>query len=205
MSRRQHSDARFNIRDENVEVLGKGYEAIAFRYKDKPNIIKMIGSDDDIKEIPYAQYVLLSKKYFRENPYFPRVFQVSKTEVSQDITDPNEHEWTTPKNVYMFKMEELEPLDTISADQLTAMYNRTFGSEPIAISAHVIADSVERLLRGRPPIKGTDPLLIKAVDLIKKVQARTKANIDLHIGNMMVRRTSVGPQLVITDPLVKFI
>jgi len=50
-----------------------------------------------------------------------------------------------------------------------------------------------------------DPLLKQAIMFIKKINIQMNKKIqifDIHEGNIMVRRTPAGPQLVITDPLV---
>ena len=46
-----------------------------------------------------------------------------------------------------------------------------------------------------------DPHLLAAIEFIKKVAREENYGTDLHADNIMVRRTSVGPQIVINDPL----
>jgi hypothetical protein len=46
-----------------------------------------------------------------------------------------------------------------------------------------------------------DPKLLQSMDLIKRLMAKHPFQDDLHVNNLMIRRTSLGPQMVINDPL----
>lgn len=53
------------------------------------------------------------------------------------------------------------------------------------------------------PDKIADPNLVQAIRLIRQVVSSNDVfGLDIRADNCMIRNTSVGPQLVITDPIV---
>jgi len=68
----------------------------------------------------------------------------------------------------------------------------------------IIAEFLDNAVKGHKSdllAQIKDPMLKQALMLIKKLLSQGGHGRDIHYGNIMVRRTSVGPQLVITDPL----
>ena len=63
----------------------------------------------------------------------------------------------------------------------------------------VIEKLIHKMIINRPPggIKITDKRLLEAIELLKKYQDRA---LDLHMENVMLRRSPYGLQLVISDP-----
>jgi hypothetical protein len=104
-------------------------------------------------------------------------------------------------------MEALSELDASSDDDIDAMLTKMYGTTEFSGScASDVALSIRNLVVNRAQ-QGADPLLKQAAQIIRAVAVRVDPNggvknlADLHPGNMMVRRTSTGPQLVLTDPL----
>jgi hypothetical protein len=50
-------------------------------------------------------------------------------------------------------------------------------------------------------LHGINPQFAKALIIVRKLINKYKFYTDLHAGNVMIRLTSVGPQIVLTDPL----
>jgi hypothetical protein len=107
-------------------------------------------------------------------------------------------------------MEALEEFDVLGYKEYDAILNRLFGepNEPgDKVAASDIARAISKVIRKGNFTGVIDKLFIQAAQIIRAVAQRVDPKggisdlIDLHSGNVMARRTSVGPQLVITDPL----
>lgn len=198
--------------------LGSGIEARVVHDPREPEVIKIVGSRQEIKNNAYMQYILLSRKYANENPYLPRVTSIQKLNGNNNpyfTPHPNDA-YGKIKEYYVIKLEKLTKLEEGSAEELEFIFNSMFNSEDItAVGADMngnksdikyhyfwaIENSLTNSIKGKN-IPGTDPRLKSVIKLIRKLILEGAEN-DLHPGNMMIRRTAQGPQLVITDPIHK--
>ena len=164
--------------------------------------VKVVASHAGLKTCGYLQYVLASKKHSNANPYLPKIHSVTNMGPSQGY-----HEFEV-------KMEHLYELSDLSTLESTTLWNKIFNDTQEDVKYYELAKVIAKIIKfQRMPenIPGLnkdikiDPLLLRVANLIHKIQQSAPPNsgmrIDIHDQNMMIRRTSVGQQLVITDPL----
>ena len=190
---------------DDLHHFGSGAEALVVQHHNEPGVVKILGTYRELGQNAHLQYLLATRKYHNSNPYFPRFSSV------QFLQHPSARE---PKvKGYVIRMEKLYDLATCSSDQLLMMLEKIYSNEALFpflegknkltafagyVKAGVISSKRDQVI---------DPAFIQARDLIISVGKRMPnkyglaSMVDLHSGNMMVRRTQVGPQLVITDPL----
>jgi hypothetical protein len=173
--------------------LGAGIEAVVIKYDASHEVCKILGTDASLAQCASLQYLLACKKYANSNPYLPRVESI-KTSVHEG------------RILYTITMEALEEMKNCSETDADAMLTKMYGmSDDSGSDSMAIAASIRNVMGGWT--KGVDPLLLQASKIIRAVANKVdpkggfKNLADLHPGNMMIRRTSTGPQLVITDPL----
>jgi len=206
---------------DDYKQLGSGIEAKVVHDPREPEVTKIVGSRQAIKQNAYMQYILLSRKYANENPYLPRVESIQKLGGGDNPyydAKPDDAEGPV-KEYYVIKLEKLTPLFKASAGELEFIFNTMFyyGKEldpPMPAPRfgdendtknhffRAIEDFLVQSIEGEN-ISRTDPRLKAVINLIRKL-IKGGADNDLHSGNMMVRRTPHGAQLVITDPLHTF-
>jgi len=174
--------------------LGAGMEAVVIKYNASHEVCKILGTNAILAQCASLQYLLACKKYANSNPYLPRVESI-KTSVTEGRT------------LYTITMEALEELTNCSETDSDAMLTKMYGmSDDSGADSSAIAASIRNVIMNGWTT-GVDPLLVQAAQIIRAVANKVDPrggvkNVgDLHPGNMMIRRTSVGPQLVITDPL----
>ena len=182
------------IKKKQATKLGKGVEALVIKYDASHEVCKILGTDATLAQCAHLQYLLACKKYANSNPYLPRVESIN-TSVHEG------------RIMYTIVMEALEEMRRCSETDADAMLTKMYGmSDDSGATSTEIASSVRNVVVGGWE-KGVDPLLIQAGKIIRAVSAKVdpKGGVrnlaDLHPGNMMIRRTNTGPQLVITDPL----
>jgi hypothetical protein len=186
-------------KNKSLKILGSGIEAVVYSEKDNPNVIKALGTYvDSIKDIPYIQYILLSFKYSKENPYFPKVYDIKKYKMKDDgISVPY---------IFSFKIEPLIHIQKLNIKDQHSLWEKMF-NDSIPEGEHTIEYHISNRVRILAEHGGTakyvkDKNLSKATQLIHKiVQKDDSVYVDIHYNNIMARRTPYGPQLVITDPL----
>ena len=164
-----------------------------------------------------AFYDALAKnKEAQSNPYFPRFRAMSKYKGQDD------------RKSYIARMEPLEKYQSLSSGEREALLNRLFsdhGKDVIKhyfaeehphhpnkyladeelhemnILAWAIREAVENDMWGdelRWEIE--DDQFKEAVAFLRDTAKSIGYDNDLHYNNLMIRRTSVGAQLVINDP-----
>lgn len=141
----------------------------------------------------YYQYVMAIKPYIGENPYFPRVYVISLTKDSKGRVIPK------------FTIEKLKQSLEFSYEALLGMAERMFKNfNPPDFEDqlfNIITKRIQNDLISGDFSDIKDPNLEMALRLITKVK-NLNANFNYDVpGNVMIRGTNVGPQLVITDPL----
>lgn len=156
----------------------------------------------------YVAYVNALKKQIDAHPnrYLPQIHDVKL------VYDPKK---IYPQTGYVLvDMELLTRGTDMSGEELFVAYQKMLNNpQHMDISQyHVYTpySSVSKIIElikiiheyGTPRDKNLepDPELVAAIDLIKGISSRGFA-FDMHHGNVMFRRTSFGPQTVLTDPL----
>ncbi len=145
----------------------------------------------------YIEMVVNLHKKGIDNPYFPAVYEIKITRDNEKKTRPQYH------------LQALQKPQLYDVEALKGMAERMFHDpERIADSQHSdvvwssICSAVKYAVQDNDvkPIKDTE--LLQAVKYIRALK-RTNPDwdLDMHSNNFMIRGTSVGPQLVITDPV----
>jgi hypothetical protein len=194
-----------------------GRYATTFIHPDKPfDATKIVHTvrDNDVKRDPYFKYVSALAKNDRisNNPYFPRIYSVIVSrKVAKAINDEVQ---------YAVDMEALLDFDTLSKEELQMLGEKLFfnfpayvkdvyaklhgkyavNSRPLYVAA--ILYSIAKAMRhSEVATYIKDPKLRQAMVILRSLVKHEYVTIDIHAGNVMVRRGPGGPQLVITDPV----
>lgn len=155
-----------------------------------------------LKVDAYYQWVQAIKPYMDSNPYLPRVYVTELQKDNQGKIRP------------IYKMEKLMQPTEFSAESLMGMADKMFkyldqyfenytsvNSSPRSVFDAIVDIIKEIMTTGAYDII-KDPLLDQAIELVDIVKNQNENfKYDIHRGNFMVRGTSIGPQLVFTDPL----
>lgn len=203
---RQHPD---------VEKLGMGAFATAYRSKKNPyDVVKGSRAMRDKDGFAAFYDMIAANEDAQSNPYFPRFRDMSK------YTDDDD------KQSYIARMEPLEKFQSLSTKELKTLSHRLFSDHGRDVIRHYYAEehphegylddeelyttpmvgwaikrAVENDMWGdelRWEIE--DDQFKEAVDIIRNSPEKEEFDPDLHYNNLMIRRTSVGPQLVLNDP-----
>jgi hypothetical protein len=157
----------------------------------------------------YRRYIERIRTLSPENPYLPRIYS---TETIEDPQDPRRE---TAMTVYtMERLSEPERLldrGHISRDfimnlvdntvELTAAQRKNLEDESEYIIWNFFARILDHAMNSQDYSAIKDGKLKSAMKIIAELTG-IQTRLDIHGGNIMVRLTSVGPQLVISDPLI---
>jgi hypothetical protein len=209
--------------------LGSGVEAVAFFLENTQTVVKIIKFDSELtiedvkKESTYKYLKEITKEFNSGNPYFPKIYSV-RFYVSEMSYGKLSLDTTNQQIFGVVKMERLTPVDEIDTESLQGAIqnlgfsfvdftNTSIRNSPAA-SISDFGYKVDNFLnkissylkRGNSDfikeIHNFNPKFAKALIIIRKLIKKYNFRPDLHTGNIMVRLTSVGPQIVITDPLI---
>lgn len=146
-------------------------------------------------------YLKIANRHADSNPHFPRVHQIHSIE----SPDGSSH---------IIEMERLHPWHdmNISHEERMAAFHHAFHHEPpedvvdhpdeyerMHRFGKYIGDRLEKHHKSLAPFSHLRIAMDKVHDLVDK--GRGRIDIDLHSSNFMLRKTPVGTQLVITDPV----
>lgn len=161
----------------------------------------------------YVDYIIKYKLW--ENPHFPRIYNIKSIKDSED------------KIMRRGEMEKLIPLNDLRLDEIKQLYQKTFNTrlpnlekdmqgksrEEVKIKyIRKLASSVSFALTRPNTVE--DESFKKAVRILKMIKrkernTKSKDKIrpagfihDLNDGNIMIRRTPYGSQIVFTDPFI---
>lgn len=199
-------------RNDKVKVLGAGAFGSAIQNQSSPTVMKVSRGTNNLDNDGYYQYVSRLGKHdaMASNPYFPKIYKIKVFANSGEQPADNQHK--RMKYFYFVEMERLDPLSKSSEEEILYFYEKIAGRRP---SERAIAqlhrdknlfvndylNEVIGHLAQRVPANVDDPLMRQALLFIKNIIRDGHGRFDLHYGNIMVRRTSVGPQLVFSDPM----
>lgn len=171
--------------------LGKGLQGVAFN-TNKPNTIRKVYGLDSFDD-PYYQFIKMIEQH-QDNPFFPRIYrhQVYKNKQIQHTP----YIKSTMTGVVM--MEKLQPLygGKIDNDTIVAMF------ENLGLKIDT-PDDLYPMFADRTMIQKVINTTTndKFADALRILLSSGRKSYDLHSGNWMIRLTSVGPQIVILDPV----
>lgn len=207
------------------KILGSGVEAVVYKTKDDPNVIKLLRTtevDADEFNVPYVAYVIETLHRANGNPYFPRISGIQR--IKGDAVDfaalrnyiqPRIHHEPIELDIYAFKMERLLPVDSLGAEEIEAMISGSFDPEKLdrdygpdwrtepAVGIQLIEELFYYMMNDSDLLNDLaiyPEQLSDVLNTIKKIG--DGAAYDLHDENFMARRTPTGYQIVITDPVI---
>ena len=192
--------------ESNTPIPGQGAFATAKPHSTNPHMyVKSNRVAGKLKSDPYYQWISAVKKLAGSNPYLPRVYDIK---LETDSTGAVKPHYTIEK---LIDGTTLDKELTSSKDGLDE-YNTAnhiaiqIGGEKYSwISNWHWLIKTLRVDLNKNLQKFVDPQFVEAFQLVKTVtDSNPNFHYDLHPGNFMIRLTSVGPQLVITDPIASF-
>jgi hypothetical protein len=199
-------------------ALGGGAVAKVYPHETDPHmVVKKEKSHKDQRSLErygihsrndaFAYYVDAAAPYMQSNPYLPRVYIknsrkskngiVSYTYVVERLVDRYDSNTVTPEMVDAMANKILVDPYFIHMENKHGKWSR-------------LVEIIEKAIEQQNYKNIKDELLIEAGNIVHEAirkykndwpQSDARVRIDLHAGNFMIRMTSVGPQLVITDPL----
>lgn len=192
------------------KVLGQGKMGLAQQHARNPNVV--IKTSNIYEENPtkdeYVQFIDLALSH-QDNPFFPRIHK------AKIVYDPKYDGYQL-----VVMMEKLIPLQNEKIKDVVPQLMRQLGittRKPLDRSTKRIDTGFQNFKqtitvsnlwywfskpanRAKLRRETKNPELKQAMELLEPYIK--KFGQDLHTGNMMVRLTGTGPQLVIIDPLV---
>lgn len=191
-----------------VDKLGGGAFADVYQHKNRPGMVMKVGVIGHGRDGYYAflNHIFRNQR-MQSNPYLPRVYNIKTYQVK-----PNRVE-------YVIELERLDTLMSTDAEGIQNMGHRLFKDYDSLKAAYLgglpkeYVDEVEErdaftalishVMKKQLSITHVqDKKFREACAIVGNIAKKTGHIVDMHSGNAMIRRTSVGPQLVITDPLV---
>lgn len=137
---------------------------------------------------PFIRYLV--KHGHMDNIHFPKVYKANRT------TDRNnEHKDS-------FQIERLEDPRKLSKEEIAFLIEANFTDRMYEHSVEEMASVLERSVTSDMILEkyvGSDTLK-EAIHIVRAAKKELGFQLDLHQENIMVRRTSTGLQLVISDP-----
>jgi hypothetical protein len=185
--------------ENRTPILGAGVEAIVFQSKrpqDVGSVTKWLRNQTtDSSSNPVIKYLTQSQQY---NIHLaPKVYNITQYKRPNGLYE------------YSIQMEKLhmtleQYLDKIDNDPLLSeqLLNQVY--QPNARPNFKLKLSVlDQILFGLKNITPeSNKRVIQYINFMKSVNTSDPKSLDIHGANVMVRLTSVGPQLVITDPVL---
>lgn len=202
----------------DVEKLGVGAFATAYKSKKNPyDVVKGSRATKESDGFRAFYDMLAANEDVQSNPYFPRFRAMSKYTGDDD------------KQSYIARMEPLEKYQSLNKRERKALLYRLFSDHGRDVIAHYYAEHGPNAVPGdyledkelynmevlawaiRMAVENDmwgdelrweieDDQFKQAVEFLQNAAEKTEFDPDLHYNNLMIRRTSVGPQLVINDP-----
>lgn len=225
-------DRTLSIEKLKQNFVGSGYQTDAFKHpKHGKTVIKLVHiPDDDYRVIEGAVWYVNAVLGNPNNPFFPRIHKAKiyesgglvdremdsvesdrdhyndytaimflETEVLIPVDHPNlAHSMDEMLEAVGITKEKLTPLMRMSAAQMHQHAKYVGGMTTAEVLGSIPANKFARVADTT-----NNPELAKAIHIMHEVvTSHPSADIDIKDDNFMVRITSVGPQLVLNDPIV---
>lgn len=187
----------------DIEHLGTGSFASTYTNPNRtPHDVRKASKQMERQHIDgfYFYIRALENNPDNTNPYFPRFREI--TIYTDKFIVANQEDSQQDKITYSVQMERLYRLIDISESEYNAILYRILGPDISDNTSIELNDMVRRVIvSGRKHYNIIDEDFYRATKFISKVAENSNVWLDVHNENIMFRRTSYGPQLVITDPL----
>ena len=187
------------LKNPKAKRLGSGTFSSAYVNQDTPQDVTKGSQLAKQPDGFQALFTALSKdEDAQDNPYFPRFRQIR--------TYSNKHEGDKQRTSYVVRVEKLEPFTNLSRAERNMLTDKIFttkGQEEY-VDDEGLAWGIYAASIGRKSLTGIeirDPDFLDAMIFLDEVVEKYEYGLDLHNENIMIRRTSVGPQIVLNDPL----
>jgi hypothetical protein len=167
--------------------------------EDDPHIVTKYGKEtlENSRDgfIKYAQEIK-RRRLWEKNIHFPRIYTVTDTTDATPTIGGKYRSW---------KIEKLTKLRSCSTEQLNAMSYQYFGKEYESFVSKTsiitnICKNIENFLYGISDTPVIDNEFKQACLILRDIREKINIYFDIHDGNLMVRVTPVGTQIVFTDP-----
>ena len=208
----------------NSKPLGTGSFATVIAQHNKPGVVLKMGTATSVKSDAYYQYItrVIKNERAASNPYLPRVYRVKQYMqttyvIEMERLDRFEHldneELLAIGDKMFFNFEEEVRTRIRNSKGMTGRTKQR-RNHMIDIKINISDErkhyQVENCLLeklqdvfgdGGDVVNIRDPKLKEAVMIVKNAMSVNDSLLDIEARNIMIRRTSTGPQLVITDPI----
>jgi hypothetical protein len=196
------------INSPGLKPLGAGWQALAYGLKSRPGTVvkttNITGEND-----PVFQFIRVAKNH-QDNPFFPRIGKI-KMYATKRIPDDERDEqmleilpgkFTPEFRDYMlvYVTEELIPTDTLPEEQVRDIIINlinTNSEKPLRQFVSMLFQTKKNraILRNR----SKNEYFTQALRLLEPLFSRFHP--DVHLGNVMFRKSGDSYQLVFIDPL----
>lgn len=198
-----------------IAIKGQGSFARVFQDRDNPHEVMKFslqgyvphGGQKLANEDGYIKYLreIAANEEIQDNPWVPRIlgFRLHKNNAG-DVVD------------YTARVEALQPFDSLSADEILAMSERTFKPPYFAKIERSISRYVDKQFSatigfismmnacinapGEASEITQDDHLVEFTHWHAAAHKRNQCYLDIRQPNIMIRRLPYGAQPVITDP-----
>jgi hypothetical protein len=183
---------------DSLKRLGAGLQAVVVDRIKKPGVVtKVFGFNTE--EDGYLQFLRFIQKH-QNNPFLPRIYKIRLYRKEFDIYINRID--SVYDNTGVVDMEKLLPLNSpkikdaishqLQALGMSEQFAKSLATSQLINYYHdaIVNKKIER-----------NAQFEEVVNFLRTYG--TIADLDLHSGNIMARLTSVGPQLVLIDPIWK--
>lgn len=190
-------ESRMKMRD---SVLGSGVEAIVFqssRPQNQGTVTRWLRNQSkDANNNGPIQYVIQGQQL--NNPFIPRVYSIKQIQRNNGVFEfaIQMEKLAMTLERYFTKTDQL-----LERQLLEQLYHAEYVDELMndRYTSGKLQSAIIEALSGEDSQHFT-PMYKQAYDLA--VKYNTSKFLDIHDENVMIRLTSVGPQIVLTDPIV---
>jgi len=187
--------------EDDGDELGRGTAAHVLKNPDDPHTVKrnshsaQRATTNRKGEFEHRRFdgfnvwakFIIDNKLAEKNPYFPRIYEVER------ISDKGDNQF------YKYETEKLYPMSSLSREEMIAISEKLTGREQIYYPEQIEWFLQKVILENKDT---PDDALVECRKYMKQFVDETNMKIDdLGGDNILVRRTSLGVQLVINDPI----
>ncbi len=183
----------------NSDILGSGMQAKVYQHPNHTDRVVKVVKLFNPRTDAYTNFVRLIVKH-QDNPFFPRIFSAKIHEM------PNDADGALPYRLIIV-MEKLHPVDSEKLQDATIESLWRLGINTDSWSDDELYDAVLNVKmafnnsdrRKKLAAETNNPQFKEALELLEPYFEAFGT--DMHIGNIMIRLTGSGPQIVLIDPL----
>lgn len=190
-------------------ALGSGAYSYVVQDDDSPFEVDKFNADsfpntpdkhESLSKDPYFEWIKAIAPYVKSNPYLPRVYVADLNSDTNGAIKPS------------FKMEKLHDPQHVEFNVLVALYQKeTDGDSDFLEYVNDLYDSGhdkkatfviwDKIVQSVAFNSLWNDNIEQVNDIITNLTSIRGFKIDNHDGNFMIRLTSIGPQIVFTDPI----